>query len=61
MDTTETTQTVEIHLDPEVREVLERVSGNLEQVGDLLRENSALLKRVLQRPVELVGGALHVS
>lgn len=60
-DALRSTQTLEIHVDPEVREVFERVSHNLERVGELLQENVALLRQALERPSDLVGGSLHVS
>jgi hypothetical protein len=57
----ETTQTVEIQIDPLVAEALERMSRNLERVAGLLQENVALLKQVLERPADFVGGPLRVS
>jgi len=52
MDTHHTTIHVRIH--PEVKETLDRLSANLEQVNDLLRENQRLLTEALKRSLEVV-------
>ena len=46
--------TIHVRVHPEVKETLDRLSANLEQMNDLLRENQRLLAECLKRSLEVV-------